>query len=481
MIFDKQIKIYFMKKCMIIVLLLLAARGSFAQSVAGDWYGSLNMKGTLIPIIYHIVKNGDTFVSTMDSPDQGALGLATDKTTFLNNQITIEASKYNIKYSGSFIPDSNKIKGFFTRGTVALPLDLSNHKVNSTAPPQEARPQDPKDFPYKQEDVMFLNPRGGNRLAGTLTIPVSGHVSKIVILITGSGPQNRNEEVKAFNHRPFLVWSDWLTRQGIAVLRYDDRGIGQSTGNFMSSTTADFADDAEAAVKYIKSRSDLKDLSIGLMGHSEGGMIAPVVASRNKDVKFIILLAGPAVPIVQLMIKQSDDQMRLGGASEEARKLSDSTDMRLYTFVNEHPNLPAADLKIKIDTLLYRDIRKYPVADLGGKSIAEIVKENDMQVISPWFRYFIAFKPADYLMKVKCPLLAINGTLDMQVNSKANLGAIKTAMEIADNQHYKVIPLTDLNHLFQKAKTGAVTEYGQISETVNPLALQTVSNWINQL
>ena len=235
----------------------------------------------------------------MDSPDQGARGLPTDKTTVTGNQLTIEASTYKIKYMGTFLPDRPQIKGTFLQGEGSLPLNLGRTQSAVPAAPIVARPQDPKDFPYKQEDVTFTNPKGGNQLAGTLTpLPADGKATKIVILITGSGPQNRNEELTAVNHRPFLVWSDWLTRNGIAVLRFDDRGVAKSTGNFTTATSADFADDAEAAVTYIQSRADLKGLSIGLMGHSEGGMIAPIVASRNKAVKFIVLLAAPAFRLV---------------------------------------------------------------------------------------------------------------------------------------------------------------------------------------
>lgn len=299
-----------MKKLNLTLILLLAFTTMQAQNIVGDWYGTLNVQATKLHLVFHISKNAEAYSSTMDSPDQNAFGLATDGTAFSNNQLTIQAAKFGLKYTGTFKADSNNISGTFTQGPVNVPLTLSHEKPTAALPP-EARPQDPKDFPYKQEQVYFINSKAGDKLAGTLTLP-AGKVSKVVVLISGSGPQDRNEEVKQFNHRPFLVWSDWLTRQGIAVLRYDDRGIGHSTGNFNLATSADFADDAEAAVNYIKSRADLKNLSVGLMGHSEGGMIAPVVASRNKQVDFIVLLAGPGTPITELMLQQSADQARLG-------------------------------------------------------------------------------------------------------------------------------------------------------------------------
>lgn len=467
-----------MKKLTFTFLFFLIAYSLYAQKISGDWYGTLNIQGSKLHLVFHITKTGETYASTMDSPDQNAFGLATDQTTFGNNQLNIVASKFGIDYTGTFNADSNKISGTFKQGAATFPLTLTANKPTAEVAPA-ARPQDPKDFPYKQEDVFFINPKAGDKLAGTLTVP-NGKVSKIVILISGSGPQNRDEEIKQFNHRPFLVWSDWLTRQGIAVLRYDDRGIGKSTGDFGTATSADFADDAEAAVNFIKSRNDLRNLSIGLMGHSEGGIIAPMVASRNKNVNFLVLLAGPGVPLTNLMLQQTADQERLGGANPENIKLALATNQKVFATMGQHQDLSTAQLKPIIDSLLYRELRTYPKTALQGKNIDDIVRENEV-LLSPWFRYFIAFKPADYLNKIKSPVLALNGTLDMQVNSDANLAAIKTNLQKAGNKNYKIIALPGLNHLFQKSVTGSVAEYAQSTETVNPVALHDVSAWINQL
>jgi hypothetical protein len=251
-----------MKKITLVLMLLAAAFSLKAQDVTGDWYGAINVAGAKLHLVFHISKSGDTYATVMDSPDQGAKGLGTDKTTVNKNAITIEASKFGIKYTGTYKPDSSIINGMFAQGALNTPLILTHNKPKE----QGKRPQDPTAFPYKQEEVSFPNAKAGNVLAGTLTMPSNGNASKIVVLITGSGPQNRNEELQGMDHRPFLVLSDWLTRNGIAVLRYDDRGIGKSTGNFATATTADFADDAEAAVKFIQSRSDLNKLSIGLIG-----------------------------------------------------------------------------------------------------------------------------------------------------------------------------------------------------------------------
>jgi len=467
-----------LKKLTITALIILGFGNSYAQTVVGTWYGILKLPATSVHLVFHITKAGETYASTMDSPDQGANGLAADQTTFEANSLTVDFGKYNIKYNGIFKPDSNVITGTFIQGPYKFPLKLSANPVTDTTR-KLSRPQDPKDFPYKQEDLTFTNPKGGDQLAGTLTLPANGKASRIVILITGSGPQNRNEEL--LNHRPFLVWSDWLTRNGIAVLRYDDRGVAQSTGNFQAATTADFAGDAEAAINYIKSRSDLKGISIGLMGHSEGGIIAPMIARYNKAVKFVVMLAGPGVPIIQLMEKQSADQMRLSGTPDNIIKLNSATNAKLYAAAITYKQLPDTAYKAKLDTILYNEYRNYPPGLIDNSKLNDIVNRTVAKISGPWFRYFLTIDPADYLTKVTCPVLALNGTLDMQVNCEANLAGIKKDLDAAGNKHHQEVALPDLNHLLQKAKTGAVSEYGQIDETVDPIALQKVTVWINQL
>lgn len=461
-----------MKKIIIPLLFILSVPQVFAQGIAGDWAGLLTIPQGKIHLVFHIRQTDNTYTSTLDSPDQGAAGLPTDKTTVTGNQLVIEAAKFGLRYSGTYQPDSNQITGTFTQGPMHAPLVLTHSHPAAAA----ARPQDPKDFPYKQEEVIFSNPKAGNQLAGTLTQPSSGKVSKIVVLITGSGAQNRNEEL--LNHRPFLVWSDWLTRNGIAVLRYDDRGVGKSTGNFAKATTADFADDAEAAVNYILSRPDLKTLSIGLMGHSEGGLIAPMVASRNPAVKFIVLLAGPGVPIPQLMLKQTADIDRAAGASDEVVQHHTNLNQKLYALVAQGAKLSSPELKQQIDTVITRE--------MAGQNISKVMlntlqQQAEAQLLSPWYRYFLTINPTDYLTKVKCPVLALDGTKDLQVNSTDNLAAIKTSLEKAGNKHFETTPMEGLNHLFQQTTTGRVDEYEQLPETVNPAALSKVSGWIGQL
>ena len=378
-------------------------------------------------------------------------------------------------FEGFFLPKpclsigrTNHMKIFLTLFPCCIFLFSCGHTPG-------ARPQDPTSFPYRREEVLINNTKSKDQLAGTLTIPSNGKVSKIVILITGSGPQNRNEEI--VNHRPFLVWSDWLTRNGIAVLRYDDRGVGKSTGNFSTATIFDFADDVEAAVAFIRSRQDLNKLSIGLIGHSEGGVIAPIVASSNKDIRFIILLAGPGIPLYQLSLQTSANISRLEGMSDSAVNQALALNRKYFNLIMEGSNLSTEQLKDQVDSMLYHEMlsRHWDKAKFNGW------KQRYEFLLTPRTRSFVKINPADYLDKVKCPVLALNGTKDIAVNCQTNLTGISRALDQGGNKQYKVVPLEGLNHLFQKANTGSEREYAQISETVNPIALTTVSNWINAL
>ncbi|RFZ91251.1 alpha/beta hydrolase [Mucilaginibacter conchicola] len=472
-----------MKKSLILILFLLTAGRLCAQNFAGDWSGTLQLPGDhQLAVIFHIRNTGSGYTATMDSPDQGASGLKVDTVKVSGDRIILEAGQFKLKYSGTLVADSNLVRGNFTQGTASLPLTLSNHPdANAAAKKAALRPQDPVSFPYRQEEVSFPNKKAGIRLAGTLTLPQNGKARKIVILVSGSGPQNRDEEVKQFNHRPFLVWSDFLTRNGIAVLRYDDRGVAGSTGEFGAATSADFADDAAAALDYIASRPDLKDIPAGVIGHSEGGMIAPMLASGDQRIKFIVLLAGPGIPIDELLMKQSADQLRLNEAPAATITRTLASNRAIYQFMKAHPQLPEAQLKQRLDTLMRDELRRYPAADLQGQSPETIARRTIAQVTTPWFRYFITFKPANHLSKVKCPVLALNGSLDMQVNAEANLAGIRMSLQKAGNKHFRTIALPGLNHLFQQAATGSTSEYAQIAETVNPAALKAVTEWISSL
>ncbi len=266
-----------------------------------------------------------------------------------------------------------------------------------------------------------------------------------------------------FGHKPFLVLADYLTRKGIVVLRVDDRGVGKSTGNLADATTADLATDAEAGVEYLKTRADVDPHKIGLIGHSEGGLIAPMVAERNPDVAFIVMMAGPGVPGDQILPEQVRLISEAAGVSHETAEKRAATELEIVTLVKQE----------KDNAVLGKELRE----KLAGQPEAQI----DVVVTtftSPWFRYFITYDPAPALRKVKCPVLAINGEKDLQVSPKQNLPTIRKALDEGGNQHAEVDELSGLNHLFQTAKTGAPAEYGEIEETMSPVAMEKIATWI---
>ena len=289
-----------------------------AQDITGQWNGVLNVQGTQLRIIINISKTIDGFTSTVDSPDQGAKDIPVNSTTFENNTLKFAVTKLLLEYTGTLNADGKNITGTLTQGGGSLPLEFSRDNVEKETVKRTQDPIEP--YPYYSEDVKFMNEKAGIELAGTLTLPNKNGKFPVVVLITGSGPQNRNEEI--MNHRPFLVLSDHLTRNGIGVFRYDDRGVADSKGDFKSATSLDFALDAEAAVDYLKTRKEIDKNKIGLAGHSEGGYIAPMIAARNNDVSFIVMLAGPAISGEEIVLLQTGLIEKASGVSDEEIEIS---------------------------------------------------------------------------------------------------------------------------------------------------------------
>ena len=327
------------------------------------------------------------------------------------------------------------------------------------------RPQDPvKPYPYRAEDLTYANAGAGIHLAATLTIPNGKGPFPAVVLITGSGQQDRDESL--MGHKPFLVLSDYLTRKGIAVLRSDDRGAGGSGGDFGAATTADFATDVEAAVAYLKTRREVDPHRIGLAGHSEGGVIAPMVAARNRDIAFIVMLAGPGVSGDRIIVAQVVAGAEAAGMSHEAAAAAGVQQKRILDLVEQEK-----------DTQVIREKLGAELKGMPAAQVDNIVK----QMTSPWYRYFLTYDPAPALRRVTCPVLALNGEKDTQVPPNLNLPAIRKALEEGRNKNFEVDELPGLNHLFQHAKTGAVSEYAQIEETFAPEALDKIAAWIGRV
>jgi len=436
------------------------------SDIDGTWTGALDTGTIKLRVVFHITNTEDGLVATLDSPDQGMKGLPASAVKRDGASLKIEASRIGGGFQGKIAADLQSIDGQWTQGGSAVPLVLKRVKDQAELERNEPKhPQNPvKPYPYREEEVSYDNQAQNVTLAATLTLPEGKGPFPGVLLITGSGPQDRDESL--LGHKPFLVLSDYLTRHGVAVLRADDRGVGKSTGVFAKATTADFATDAEAGVAYLKTRAEVDSHKIGLIGHSEGAIIAPMVAARNKDVAFIVMMAGTGVPGDQVIVAQSEAIDVASGKSPEEAARSASKEREMLTLVETVGDQAALEKELK--EKMAGDV---PEAQIGMQI---------SQITSPWFRYFLTYDPATALHKVKCPVLAINGALDKQVLPSQNLPVIRKALEEAGNTHFEIDELPGLNHLFQTAKTGSPMEYAQIEETMSPVALEKMADWIRK-
>ncbi|MFH1700322.1 MAG: alpha/beta hydrolase [Candidatus Zixiibacteriota bacterium] len=468
-----------MKKLFAFILITFLCAGfSSAQSnqdIIGTWNGKLSVEGVTLRLSFHITDTSGTLTAAMDSPDQGAYGIPMDACTFENGSVQITKAQIMGVYAGKLSDDKNNLTGTWTQGGREMELNLERGEKIKLNRPQEPKPP----YPYLEEEVSFENKEGGAHLEGTLTKPKTGGPFPTVILISGSGMQNRDEMV--FGHRPFWVLADHLTRNGIAVLRVDDRGTGQSTGEVMTSTTEDFAGDVKAGVDYLKLRDDIDKSKIGLIGHSEGGIIAPMVASSTDDVAFIILLAGPGVPGNEILTRQAIDIMRLEGNSEnEVKCFGDLQKRILKVATKDISDENAIDEMKRIFKSWEEALPEEISQDLDSTMIFQM-QQGFEQALMPWMRYFVAYDPRPALQMTKCPVLALNGEKDIQVYAKDNLAAIEEALKAGGNSNYRIEEIPNLNHLFQTCQTGAVTEYGNIDETFSPIALNIISEWISKV
>lgn len=443
------------------------------QSVEGVWLGTLQVPAAKLRIVFHIEAKPDGSLSaTLDSPDQGATGIPMSRAAMEKDRVVLEANTIHGRYEGTMSEDGSTIDGKWTQG--GIPLDLVLKRVNEA--PKVNRPQEPKKpYPYVEEEVTYENAKARVTLAGTLTRPREGGPFPAVLLITGSGAQDRDETV--FGHKPFLVLADYLTRRGIAVLRVDDRGVGGSKGDASQATSEDSAADVLAGVEYLKTRREIDPKHIGLIGHSEGGMIAPMVAIKSADVSFIVLMAGTGVTGDKIIDEQVARLLKIAGADQARIDSTLASQRQIYEAVRTQTD-PSA-LKQKVREVIENSVSKLDETQRAAIGYSDAYIEAQIAAAtSKWFRFFITHDPTTVLRKVTCPVLAINGRLDMQVPPGQNLPAIERALREGGNSHVTIKELPGLNHLFQTAKTGAITEYAQIEETISPLALETIAVWI---
>jgi uncharacterized protein len=433
--------------------LLLAAQLAMAQGgpgVEGNWMGTLNAGPAKYRLTLKVAKAPDNSLSArFASLDQGAQEVPCARIELAGMTVKFEL-KPGADFEGALNAQGSEISGNWKQSGATLPLVFK--RVDKL--PDTTRPQDPKKpYPYSEEEVSYENKPGRAKLAGTLTLPKGNGPFPAVLLITGSGQQDRDEAL--MGHRPFLVLADHLTRKGIAVLRVDDRGMGGSTGEVKTATTEDFAGDVLAGVEFLKSRGKQIDIhKIGLIGHSEGGVIAPMVALRSHDIAFIVMMAGTGVPGDEILMAQIEAISKVAG-------------------------VPAATIAKNLDAeRQILDIVKQESDPKVREARLRLTPAQLQAVMSPWFRFFVMYDPAPALQKITCPVLALNGELDLQVPASLNLPAIEKALKAGGNRDYEVVKLPKLNHLFQTSQTGSIEEYGKIEETIAPVALETMSAWI---
>ena len=441
-----------MKKYLFAVLAAMISLQAFA-AVEGKWQGKLNLGTTTLSLAVRIAEGGK--VAWMDSPDQMAFNIECDTLTVAGNSVTVGVKRMGILISGTLSDADNSFSGSFRQGLAKLPFEMAYVSTN----PYLERPQTPQPpFPYDVEEVTFSH--GDVTLTGTLTKPAGKKNLTAVVLVSGSGQQNRDEEV--MGHKPFAVLADHLTRGGIAVLRYDDRGTGGSSELSPNVTTADFAQDALAAVKYLQSVPEINKKKIGVVGHSEGGQIAIMLAAEHpNDVKFISTLAAPVVKGKDLMITQNEDMARMRGIeiTADQRRILEQTFAAIDT-IN--------------DTDLLRNRLYHIMTD--GKSAQEMINVNSqiMVMTTPWYVYFVRYCAIPHLNAMRQPMLAFYGANDVQVNATINAATLNASyggkkMEIENGLHY--------NHLFQECSK-PTADYGRIEQTLSPKVMQRLLDWL---
>lgn len=468
-----------------------AAQPAEDSVFVGSWSGELSVEeiGMSFRMAFDIAMDeSGTLTATFASPDQGAYDIAVDSVLVEGDSLRMLLLAAAGEFNGSLREDGQALEGTWGQAGLSLPLVLER----SESVMSSARPQDPEEpYPYVSEGVTIQSSAENVTLAGTLTLPESQPVAAGVVLISGSGPQNRDSEIS--NHRPFLVLADYLTRRGIAVLRYDDRGFGESTGSTHNATSEDFAKDANAARAFLSARPELEGAKVGLLGHSEGGIIAPMVATTTTGVDFLVLMAAPGVVGEIILMDQTVGQaeqgyetaldMALQMGPEVASQMEEAFETiiestrtsqeRIYSILKSEADSSRAAEEI-------RSVIMERFAQMGppGMDIDAQVDAEVQQVNNAWMRHFLAYDPRPALTMVTVPVLAIGGSKDTQVKSSDNLSVIEAALNEAGNTDATVVELEGLNHMFQTAETGYVIEYGTIDETIAPGVLELIGDWI---
>ncbi|MEO7495801.1 MAG: alpha/beta hydrolase [Massilia sp.] len=455
--------------CIALAFAFAASAPAFSEEAQGDWGGVI--AGT-IRVTAHITKAPDgSYHADLGSPDQTKELMVADKVTASATNLSISIERLKGKFEGEWDEKQQAWVGTWSQGK-STPLVLKRVDAKGMARLVFKRPQEEaiakSAAPYSAQEVSFANVKADVKLTGVWSVPPGAGPFPAVVLVAGSGQHTRDEV--AFGHKVFMVLADHLNRQGIAVLRYDKRGVGASTGNYKLASTYDFAADAEAAVAYLRTRPEVDARRLGVVGHSEGGMIAPLVAAHDPGLAFIVMLAGPGVRGDKLLTEQTALISRADGRSESDIAKSSSINTEVFAALT-------APGTVDDTTALAKTAFDRAVA---GKDIDPADAKTQLERLNtPWFRAMLAFDPAPTLRLVKQPVLVMNGARDLQVPAAMNMNAIRAALP--PNKATEFIEMPALNHLFQTATTGAPSEYAGIEETFAPVALNKISDWILRL
>lgn len=462
-----------MRKYYLSLLLFLTINSAFAQKTfEGTWSGILRIQTMELGLVFNIKEHNGQLEATMDSPNQGAKGIPVKSVSTNKDSIYIEMPEIQLVYKGALL-DPDNIKGSFTQRGQAFDLDLSKTLTLKNNRPQE--PQAP--FPYQEEKVSFDNKAVGIKLGGTLTLPQGKGPFPAIVLVSGSGPQDRDETL--LGHKPFLVLADYFTRNGYAVLRYDDRGVAQSGGTFKGATSADFTNDAWAAVRFLQSRKEINKKHIGVMGHSEGGMIAAKLAAAHKELAYIVMLAGPGLRGDQILLQQQELIAKASGMADATIRQSLTSNRNIYDIINSGDKDPKVTEQ-KLRLYLSNEFKEGRLPHEPGTPKDSVIHTYLQAVADPWMTYFIQYDPQPDLAKIKIPVLALIGAKDHQVLPEFNIPALKNAFAKGNNKKATVLELEGLNHLFQEAQTGMPQEYSTIEQTFSPAAMKTILDWLNK-
>jgi hypothetical protein len=438
---------------------------SDSSRFVGDWVGTLTVGSTDLRVVFRLRTDAEgRLTGTMDSPDQGATDIPIGQILTDADTLRLEVPSIAGQYAGVLGDSAQALTGQWVQGGRRLPLRLER----TEDAPGVLRPQEPQmPLPYESETVAFRNEEAGLTLRGTLTRPTTDAPVPGVVLVAGSGPSDRNATI--MGHRPFLVLADALTRRGLAVLRFDERGVGQSGGTQAGATTADLAGDVAAAVEALARREGVQASQIGLIGHSEGGLIAPMVATQSEQVAFLVLLAAPGLPGDAILADQLDRRIRRQGGNSRTRALQRGTQQRIFEVLKQDAD--SAEIAGQLEKIMVQ------AQGISGK---EVIEREIQRLMDPWLRFFIRHDPRPPLREVSVPVLALAGAKDQQVAPDTNQAAIAEALNAADNPDATVRTLDGLNHLFQTAETGDPSEYGRIEETFDPEAIDVIATWIDE-